>query len=88
MGVRGGSWEAVKYASTIGLGVSRLSWHPESEFVFFENTLSWKHYFSVYHSLQADQSHPTPLQPLAQGTGVARSFLTVRYEEKEHNTSK
>ena len=76
----GGSWDAFKYSSTTGFGLSRLSWHPESEFVFFENTLSWKRYFSIYHSLQADQTHPTTLQPTAGGTGVARSFLTIRFE--------
>jgi len=76
----GGSWDGFKYGSTTGFGVSRLSWHPESEFVFFENSFSWKRYFSVYHSLQADRSHATTLQPSAAGTGVARSFLTVRFE--------
>jgi len=76
----GGSWEDFKYASTEGLGVSRLSWKPESEFIFLENTFSWKRYFTIYHSLQADQSHPTSLQPTATGTGVARSFLTIRVD--------
>jgi hypothetical protein len=76
----GGSWDGFKYGSTTGFGVSRLSWHPESEFVFFENSFSWKRYFSVYHSLQADRSHATTLQPTAAGTGVARSFLTIRFE--------
>ena len=76
----GGSWDGFKYSSTTGFGVSRLSWRPESEFVFFENTFSWKRYFSVYHSLQAGQSHPTTLQPTAAGTGVDRSFLTIRFE--------
>jgi len=76
----GGTWDGFKYSSTTGFGLSRLSWHPESEFVFFENSFSWKRYFSVYHSLQADQTHPTTLQPTAGGTGVARSFLTIRFE--------
>ena len=76
----GGSWDGFKYSSTTGFGVSRLSWRPESEFVFFENTFSWKRYFSVYHSLQAGQSHSTTLQPTAAGTGVDRSFLTIRFE--------
>jgi hypothetical protein len=79
-----GSWDAFKYSSTTGFGLSRLSWHPESEFVFFENSLSWKHYISIYHSMQADQSHPTPLQPSATGTGIARSFLTVRLEASKY----
>ena len=76
----GGSWEGFKYGSTAGFGVSRLSWKPESEFIFFENTFSWKRYFTFYHSLQADQSHATTLQPTAGGKGLARSFLTIRFE--------
>ena len=76
----GGSWEAFKYGSTTGFGVSRLSWHPESEFVFFENTLSWKHSVSVYHSLQADQSHATPLAAFGRGNrrGAQLSHHPVR----------
>jgi len=76
----GGSWEGFKYSSTGGLGVSRLSWRPESEFVFLENNFSWKRYFAFYHSLQADRSHPDAVQPTAGGTGLARSFLTIRFE--------
>ena len=83
----GGSWDGFKYGSTTGFGISRLSWHPESEFLFFENTLSWKRYFSVYHSLQADQSHPTTLQPTAGGKGLARSFLTIRFEPVKFSLS-
>jgi hypothetical protein len=78
--LEGGSYESFRYMSTTGFGVSRLSWKPEREFVFFENTFSWKRYFSVYHNLEADRSHATTQQPTASGTGIARSFLTLRFE--------
>lgn len=82
--LEGGTWDGFKYGSTTGLAISRLSWRPESEFAFFENSFSWKRYFSVYHSLQADRSHPTTLQPTASGTGVARSFLTIRFQPAKY----
>jgi len=78
--VEGGSYEDLRYMSTVGLGISRLSWRPEKEFVFVENTFSWKRYFSLYESLEVDRSHPTTLQPTASGTAIGRSFVTLRFE--------
>lgn len=77
---QGGSYDAFHYSSTEGLGLSRLSWRPEREFIFFENDFSYQRRFAVYHSLEVDSTHPTSEKPSAGGTGVARSFLTVRYE--------
>src|ERR1019366_8775549 len=34
-----GSYDTVHLASTAGLAVTRSHWHPERQFVFFENTL-------------------------------------------------
>ncbi len=76
----GGSYEDFRYMSTAGTGVSRISWRPEREFLFFENTLSWKRYFSLFESLEVDRWHPTTQQPTATGTGVARSFVTLRFQ--------
>jgi hypothetical protein len=76
----GGSYEDFKYSSTAGVGVSRLSWRPERDFVFLENTLSWKRYFSVFQNLEVDRWHATTQQPTASGTGIARSFVTLRFE--------
>jgi len=76
----GGSYEDLRYMSTTGVGVSRLSWKPEKEFLFLENTVSWKRYFSVSQSLELDRSHATTQQPTASGTGIGRSFATLRFE--------
>ena len=78
--LEGGSYENFRYMSTTGFGVSRLSWKPEREFVFFENSFSWKRYFSVFHNLEVDRWQATFQQPTASGTGVARSFVTLRFE--------
>jgi hypothetical protein len=78
--VEGGSYEGIKYSSTSGLGLSRLSWQPEREFVFFENSFSWKRYFSLFQNLEVDRWHATTQQPTATGTSLARSFVTFRFE--------
>jgi hypothetical protein len=76
----GGSYEGVRYSSTEGLALSRLSWKPEREFLFFENTFAFRRLFTLYDNLEVDQSHPTKEKPTANGTSVARSFLTLRFE--------
>jgi hypothetical protein len=78
--IAAGGFEGLRYSSTEGIGLSRLSWRPEREFAFFENEFSWKRYFSVYDTLEVDRSHPTTQQPTANGTGIARSFFTFRIE--------
>ena len=76
----GGSYEAFRYISTAGVALTRLSWRPEREFLFFENSLSFKRYFSLFHNFEIDRRHPTTQQPTATGTSVARSFVTLRFE--------
>ncbi len=74
----GGSYEDLHYSSTTGAGVSLLQWNVNRPFVFLENTLLYKRYFSIYHSLQADS--PAGNQAVtAPGPGIGRSFLTLRF---------
>jgi hypothetical protein len=74
-----GSFDSVKFTSTAGVGITRLSWEPERQFLFFENTIYYKRYFSIYHDLQADKLHQTTQQPAA-APAIARSFLTLRFQ--------
>ena len=76
---QGGSFDAFHYTSTAGLGISTLQWKIDRPFVFFENTLSYKRYLSIYHSLQADSPAGNPAVP-APGPGISRSFLTLRVQ--------
>ena len=80
----GGSFEAFRYSSTIGLGISRLSWKPEREFLFFQNNFSFERYFTIYHDFEIDRAHATTERPTASGTAVARSFFTLRYEPSKY----
>ncbi len=85
--VEGGDFDNVRYSSTSGGGVSMLSGNIDRPFVFFENTVSYKHYLSLYHALQADSPRGNPAAP-APGAGIGRSFLTLRvqpYQRVEFN---
>jgi hypothetical protein len=74
----GGSYEHFHYTSTSGLGVNLLKWQMDKPFIFFENNISYKRFFSIYHSLQADRPRGTPPFVPSPGAGISQSFLTVR----------
>jgi AMIN domain len=75
----GGSYDDFHYTSTSGVGISTLKWQIDRPFVFFENTLSYKRFFSIYDSLQADSPQANPAVP-APGPGLSRNFLTMRVQ--------
>ncbi|MBI1787323.1 MAG: hypothetical protein HYR60_07205 [Acidobacteria bacterium] len=75
-----GSFENVRYTSTLGLAMTRLAWKAERQFAFFENGLFFKRYFSVYHNLEADQLVRGRLGNAEAGVVVSRSFLTARVQ--------
>ena len=74
----GGSFDAFHYSSTSGAGVNLLSWQVDRPFLFFENSVSYRRNFSIYHALQADSPAGNPAVA-APGPGIGRSFLTVRW---------
>jgi hypothetical protein len=75
----GGSFDDFRYTSTSGIGFSTILGQFDRPFVFLENGISYKRYFSIYHSAQADQPPGNPAVP-APGAGLSRSFLTVRVQ--------
>jgi hypothetical protein len=75
----GGSFDNLHYTSTTGGGISMINWNVDKPFIFFENTLSYKRYLTIYHSLQADSPSGNQETP-APGPGIGRSFLTVRWQ--------
>ena len=78
----GGSYDDVRYTSTSGIGINMLGWSIDRPMVFFENGISYKHYLSLYHSLQADSPHGNPAVS-APGAGISRSFFTLRLQPAE-----
>ena len=75
----GGTFDNIRYTSTSGFGLGLLKWNIDRPFVFFENGVFYKRYLSIYHALQADSPSGNP-QVAAPGTGISRSFLTVRLQ--------
>ena len=76
---QGGSYDNFFYTSTSGVGISTLKWQADRPFVFFENSVSYKRYVSVYDSLQADSPRGNSAVP-GPGPGLSRNFLTVRLQ--------
>ncbi len=75
----GGSFESFRYSSTVGMAVTRVNWHPDRQFAFFENGIYWKQYLSVYDNMEVDLLRPSP-QSNESGPALSRSFLTVRVQ--------
>jgi hypothetical protein len=74
----GGSFDAFHYSSTTGAGTSLLSWAVDRPFLFFENSFSYRHGFSVYSAVQADRPVGNPVVA-APGPGIGSSFFTMRW---------
>jgi hypothetical protein len=75
-----GSYETLRFSTTVGLALTRLSWKAEREFAFTENMLSINQHFSIYHNLEADRLTPGRLGNTESGAVLSRSFLTARYQ--------
>lgn len=75
--VHGGSFESFRLSTTVGAGVNMLKWVIDRPFAFTENSISYKHYFNVYHSMQIDRPTANPSMAAVK-TGIGRSLLSVR----------
>jgi hypothetical protein len=74
-----GNFDGLQVSSTSGVAMTTIMWHAAREFAFFENTLSYKRYWSVYSSLQADQAR-TAAGGQQYNAGLTQSFTTVRFQ--------
>jgi hypothetical protein len=88
----GGGYESWRYTSTAGIALTRVRWHPDRQFGFFQNGIFYKNYFSLYSDVQCDllrgpndsltsspslDSSPNPAQ---HGLALSRSYLTLRIQ--------
>jgi hypothetical protein len=74
-----GSFEAVRVTSTSGIAFSRIRWHPDRQFGFFENGIFYKRVLSIYSNVEAD------FRSTGQNLGssevvLSRSYLTIRLQ--------
>lgn len=75
----GGSYDAWKYTSTSGVALDAINLAIQRPFVFFENGIFFKRYFSIYDSMQVDSPKGNPAVP-APGAGLSLNFLTIRIQ--------
>ena len=75
-----GSYATVRFSSTAGAAITRSHWHPERQFLFFENNLQVSTRLSIYHNLEADRLAKALTSDGRNDPRVARSFLTVRFQ--------
>lgn len=75
-----GSYETVRFTSTAGAAVDRSHWHPERQFLFFENSFFIGTKLSIYHDLEADKIAPALTSNNRSDPRLARSFATLRFQ--------
>lgn len=75
-----GSYETVRYTSTAGAAVTRSHWHPEREFLFFENTITVGTRISIYDDTEVDKLAPALTSDGISRPRLARSFATFRIQ--------
>jgi hypothetical protein len=78
----GGSFDGFRYTSTLGAAMSTVYGQFDRPLGFIETGLFYKRIISVYDSAQVDEPPANPAVP-SPGTGLARSFLTVRVQPIE-----
>ena len=75
-----GSYEGVRYASTVGAAMSRSHWHPERQFLFSENSFSVGSHFFISHSGEVDKVTKSLTSNGINTPQLARSYATVRIQ--------
>jgi hypothetical protein len=73
----GGTFDRARLSSTAGVGVNLIHWAIQRPFLFTENEVSFKQYFSLFHSMQIDRPTANPSTPAIR-TGLGQSLLSLR----------
>jgi len=76
----GGTYDRLHYSSTAGLALSTLRWRLDRPYLFFENSLSYTRYVSLYHSLIVDDPRGPSTGGIRPGAGISRSYLSLRIQ--------
>jgi hypothetical protein len=75
-----GSYESVRFTSTAGAAVTRSHWHPERQFLFFENSLFIGQKLIVSDSAEVDRVAKALTTNGQNPPHLARSFATIRWQ--------
>ncbi len=79
----GGDYDDFHYTSTAGVAADMLKWQLDLPYLFLENGVSYSQYFSIYHSLIVDSPQGVSTDGITPGTGIGRSYLSVRVKPKQ-----
>ncbi len=79
----GGDYESFHYSSTSGVAMSMLKWQLDRPYLFLENEVSYRRYFSVYHSFIVDSPQGITTDGIKPGMGISRSYLTLHIEPND-----
>jgi hypothetical protein len=77
--VHGGDFDSFRFSTTAGVGVNMLKWVIDRPFAFTENSVSFKHYLNIYHSMQIDRPTANPNSTPVK-TGIGQSLLSLRIQ--------
>lgn len=88
LNVERGSFDTAHFASTTGVAISTIGWRAERQFAFFDTTLSYRRWLSLYHAMQVDAPHTyravnpaDPTKPIdTRFGGLNRSYWTLRFQ--------
>ena len=75
-----GSYEGVRYASTVGAAMSRSHWHPERQFLFSDHSFSVGSKLVISESLEVDKVTKSLTSNGINTPQLARSYATVRIQ--------
>jgi len=80
-----GDFDSFHLVSTTGVAATWISLNPARQFLFLENNLNWKRYFSFYSSLEVDAARTSPLytpgQPGASNpTGISQTYNSAHFQ--------
>ena len=76
-----GDFDSFHIVSTTGVAATWISLDPARQFLFLENNLNWKRYFSFYSSLEVDAARTSPL--LGGGsnpTGISQTYNSAHFQ--------
>jgi hypothetical protein len=74
-----GTYENVRWTSTLGAAVTRIRWRPERQFLFLENSIFAANKLSILHSMEVDQKNARYMNG-QKGAMLSRSFVTFRIQ--------
>jgi hypothetical protein len=76
-----GDFDHLHILSTAGIALTSIQWRVARQFAFFENTLNWKRYISLYSSMQADAARTSPVPNGGRNpTGVSQSYNSIHFQ--------